>query len=405
MGTRILAALAGLLLSGQALAAGQTPEQRYDEAAAVLAKGCLGTGCDFGISTPKEQAALQAVWESTQAWTVAFLNSHPGLRGEKLQTELLNRSGTVAPADIQPLVPGLFAVFAQYGEMGNVFLVREQAGRFSVTWDIRNARDDAEQFPVLRAWRDDQVREECRQTDGPSVANCGPLFADTIRMLPPDTQGRTRFYLNATYAQAAETTVGGQLSIWLLDGTTPKIVWAKRYAYNFEDVSWKRDGDLLKIRATDWWHTLFACGSCIGRQMDWTIRIRPDRVDDLGMKPVVPELDTFDDLAWRIFKGKNVDELATPEVASVMRKFVAAEKTREDELAAEAKDKPDPDWFSFGMLEGYTLRKVPGGSELCVGTDDVGFRLRFAKNSNRLVVVELAQLPESDVGFCHKQTP
>jgi hypothetical protein len=400
MRTLLAAGLAGLLLLGHAFAA--SPEERYAQAAALLALGCRGNGCDFGVETTEEQAALGAMWQATQDWTIAWLAGHPDWSLDRRRSALLNWNvnnlNRVAPADIIQLRRGLYAFFAQYGEMGNVFLVEQRPGRFAVVWDIRNADPGA--FPILKAWRTDHDNGACRTADDTWADQCGPLFANVIVPLPPDEKGRARFYLNATYAQAAETTVGAQLSVWSLDGTMPKIQWAKNYAYNFEDVSLKLDGTLLKVRTTDWWHTIYACGSCVGRQMDWTLRIRPDGVDDLGMKPVVPEMDAFDQLAWAVFQKRDARDLATPEVIALMKKSVGDEKAALDDL-----DKDHalgPDYFSFSMLAGFEVRQVSGGTELCVITDEVGLRVRFERRGERLFATDLAQLPDLDSKSCHK---
>lgn len=401
MRTTIAAGVAGLLLFGQALAAQPTPEQRYDEAAAVLAQGCRGTGCDFGVETPEERVALGAVWKATQDWTIAWLDARPDWTNAQRRAALLNWNyntlNRIAPADIYQLRPGLFMVFAQYGEMGNVFLVAQRVGHYAKVWDIRDA--DPAGYPILKAWRADQEIDECKAREW--TGRCGPLFGNHIALLPPDEEGRLRFYLDAAYAQAAETTVGAQLSIWSLDGFKPKLQWAAKYAYNFEDISRKIDGPFLKIRATDWWHTTYACGTCIGRQMNWTLRLRPDGVDDLGMKPVVPEMDAFDQLAWTIFQKRDARDLATPEVIARMAKAIRNEKAYLDDLDKDSHDL-GPDYFSFSMLAGFEVHKVAGGTELCVITDEVAFRVRFQQRADRLFAEDLEQLPELDSKYCRK---
>ena len=375
MSTRILLSLLGVLaLIPTPNRAQDVAQERFAKAAEVLAKGCLGTGCDFGISdSPTEAAALKTIWDSSQAWTVAYLNANPDIRLERLRTVLLNQHGNghenAAPVGVFALKLGLYAFFAQYGEMGNVFLVRKQDNRFTVVWDIRDA--DTTQFPILQAWRLDQANGACRAADESYSGKCGPLFANDIKQLPPDGRGRLRFSLKATYAQGAETTVGGQLSIWSLEDAAPKLQWAKRYAYNFEDVSWQMEGQFLKIRTTDWWHMFFACGTCIGRQMNWTVRIRPDGIDDLGMVPVVPELDAVDELFYRVWKHQPADELATSKVLAVAAKIIAGQQDDEAAMAKENHETVDPNHLFLGMLGGdpkaAVLRK---GREVCLVTDD-----------------------------------
>ncbi len=409
MTTRTLVCLAGLLLAAQAFAATPSPEERYTQAAAVLAHGCRGTGCDFGVEAPKEQAALGALWQATQDWTLSWLGAHPDWSLPTWRNAIMNwRTNNLrpaAPSDIFLLRPGLYAVFAQYGEMGNVFLVEQRDGHFTIVWDIRNA--DPGNFPILKAWRTDQDSGDCRVHEDVWTGLCGPLYAGQIHMLPNDGQGRLRFVIEATYAQAAETTVGGQLSVWSLDGTTPRLQWAKKYTYNFEDIAWKRNGDLLTIRATDWWHMFFTCGTCIGRQMNWTIRIRPDGIDDLGMVPVVPELDAVDELFYRVWKHQPADELAIPEVLAAAAKIIAGLQEDKAAMAKENHETIDPNYLFLGMLGGEpkaaVLRK---GREVCLVTDDSGpILIKFVSRAGKLFATELIQFPQSETETCPNSTP
>jgi hypothetical protein len=397
------AAIAGLLLAGQCLA-GPTPEERYREAAGRL------TPCQYCIGindTPKDVAALEDVWKSAEDLIVARLIS--GRTIEQIQTEMLNRqtAGMIAaPTSFVTLGPDLYGITNDtLDTTGTAFIVGKREGRFEVLWDIRHLPErDLTQFPMLKAWSAKSAADSCRShTPDDHWRECGPLSGD-FRLLSPDAHGHIRFLLDATYGQMAETTVGAQLSVWTWDGETAKPVWGSLYGWNFEDVSRRLEGEFLKYRVTAYWHTLFACGSCIGRQMDWTLRLRPDGVDDLGMKPVVPELDAFDELAWRIFKGENADDLATPEVLRDMRAIVAEEKAGDKALMG--KDY-DPNWFSFGMLVGHQVLKVRGGSELCLVTDSAGpFRIHFEQHSGRMFLGKMTRYTgEFDFDFCSKPAP
>lgn len=408
MVTRILLILLGVLLLG-ASASAVTPEERYAQAFAVLNVQCEPQ-CGMGISgTSEEKQALDALWTATQDWTVAFLQTNPAITTERLRTELFNHHGgnreDVAPGNVFVLAPGVYAFTASFGETGNIFLIQRRDGHFAKVWDIRQA--DASALPLLKAWRNDHAFNGCEKEDDSNRGLCGPLFSDKIRVLPPDQMGRPRFYLNATYAQYAETTVAGQLSIWSLDGTVPKPQWAKRYLYNFEDMSWHRDGALLKIRTTDWWHMFFACGSCVGRQMNWTLRIRPDGVDDLGMVPVVPELDAIDQLFYRVWKHQPADELANPEVLAVSAKMIAALQEDEAAIAKKYHEAIDPNYLSLGMLDGDPKAAVVRkGREVCLVTDNSGpIRVRFETRGGKLFATELAQFPQSDSETCPKTSP
>ncbi len=393
-------------------AADATPEARYAEALAALDAKC-DQFCGYGINdSSEERAALDALWDATQDWTVAYLNAHPNTDLGRINTDLINRHSrdrtNIAPDNVFAIAPGLYGVMASWEWNGNVFLVGKQDDRFRVVWDVR--KTDPGAFPILKAWRTENAHNDCEPGEAASHNNCGPIIGNEFKLLPRDGEGRLRFALLATYGQLAETTVGGQLSIWALDGTTPRIQWAKPYAYNFEDTGWQSGGDHVTIRATDWWHTLFACGTCIGRQMDWTLRIRPDGINDLGQTPVVPELDALDALAWRLFKQQNADDLATPRVIVRLAKLIAALKAQADEFAKEAKDNPDPDSFSFGMLGGTKVRKIPDGTELSLNTDDLDFKgvsiqIRFQHHSGRLYAVEFEEIPLPTTESSSKSPP
>lgn len=405
MVTRILLILLEVLLLAESAAA-TTPEERYAKALAVLNVQCEPQ-CGLGIDgTPEQKQALDALWVATQDWTVEFLEANPAITTERLRTELFNHHGggreNVAPDNVFVLAPGVYGFTASFGETGNVFLIKKRGGDFAVVWDIRQA--DGNAFPILKAWRNDHAFNGCEKEDDSNRGLCGPLFANEIKVLPPDQQGRPRFYLNATYAQYAETTVAGQLSIWSLDGAMPKPQWAKRYLYNFEDMSWRRDGALLKIRATDWWHMFYSCGTCIGRQMNWTLRIQPDGVDDLGTVPVVPELDALDEVFYRVWKHQPADDLASPQVLSVAAKLIAEE---EEDKAATAKKYNQPldlNYLFLGMLGGDPKAAVTHkGREVCLVTDSSGaIRMRFETRGGKLFATELSQ---SDTETCPKSAP
>ena len=404
MRTIIAAILAGLVLAGQCLAANPTAEERYREAASRL------TPCQYCIGindTSQDIAALEDLWKSAADWIVARLAGGHAI--EQIQTEMLNRQTigmTALPTSFVRLGPDLYGVTNDtLDTTGTAFIVGKRDGRFEVLWDIRHLPEsDLAQFPMLKAWSAKSATDSCRsQTPDDHWQECGPLSGD-FKLLSPDAHGHIRFLLDATYGQMAETTVGAQLSVWTWDGETAKPVWGSLYGWNFEDVSRQLEGDFLKYRVTAYWHTIFACGSCIGRQMDWTLRLRPDGVDDLGMKPVVPELDAFDDLAWRISKGENADGLASPEVLRDMRAVVAEEKADDKELMG--KDY-DPNWFSFGMLVGHQVLKVHDSSELCLVTDSAGpFRLHFERRNGRMFLRKMTHYTgEFDFDFCSKPAP
>lgn len=322
----------GLGVLAAASAGDLTPQERYGEAVTVLLHGCRGNGCDFWVETPQEQAALNAVWQATQDWTVDWLNNQPDLTLEARRNALLNwrfnNLNDVAPASIDPLAPGLYAVSSGFGEMGNVFFVARREGRWQVVWDIRNA--DPGRFPVLKAWR---TGGTCGDDD--DRLNCGPIFGGAMP-LKADVDGHLRFAIHATYAQFAGETVAGQISFWRWDGIKAEPLTVGSYAYMIDDPDIAAAAsDTVVIRVKDEFKSFQAGGSGVGRQLDWTFRILPDRIVDDGKKPVVPELDTIDALLQRIFRHKPTADLARPAAAAALRAILGPEPEVDMEMDRE----------------------------------------------------------------------
>jgi hypothetical protein len=217
--------------------------------------------------------------------------------------------------------------------------------------------------------------------------------------LPDDPAGHSRFYVSATYAQAADTTVAGQLSIWTWDGHTAHPLFAKRYLYNFEDEHINLDGDLMTIRASGFYRSFDNCGTCIGRQLDWRLHIGPDRVDDLGTTPVAPELDQIDEFLYRAARLKAMDDLASPRAQAVAIRL----------MADAYRDANDTDYISIGMMGDQSVRHRADRTLVCLQTDAAG-TLTFAmeQRSGGLYITGMTAPPpdsEADNKSCPHDKP
>jgi len=113
----------------------------------------------------------------------------------------------------------------------------------------------------------------------------------------------------------------------------------------------------------DEFKSFFACGSCEGQQLDWTIRIGPDRIDDLGMTSAAPELDLIDTLYDRILNAKPVTDLASPAV-------VKALESKTEAVRKEASGSDDPP--TLGMLWDWKVAVEGQRTKLWMSTDDGG---------------------------------
>ncbi|MGA7713974.1 MAG: hypothetical protein WCA81_18925 [Rhizomicrobium sp.] len=355
---------------------GAALQARYDAAKTLLAKHTDSFSLD---STREGREALDEYWAAIQDWTVWYLNSHsqmsPKEISEHLETQELNGGVEVGAEKIGT---DLYAVSAGYGEIGTVFLVAKRDGRFAVVWDIRHVMAlDATKFPALTAWSTDHARDPCpsvKTDDGSLWDRCGPIHGG-IDVLPPDSSGHIRFYIAATYAQAASETVAGQLSVWTWNGRTATPVLVKNYAYTIEDWRVGLKGSLLTIRVKDEYKMFTSAGCCAGRQMNWTFRVGPDHIDDLGMKPLIPELDAIDDLLFKVWHHLPTDAIAAPNVAATLASFMKAQQARGEF---------DPEFPTFGMFMGSSVQRGQQSTSVCLATDNddaalLAFRMKHTE--------------------------
>jgi hypothetical protein len=320
MRTPIAATLAGLLLLGQAVAAPPTPEARYQAATTELKEYC-GDLCDLGLDNdPAEVKALDALWDATQDWTLAFLASHPGITVDRLKAKLAIRhpeefkAARISPARVTLLAPDLYAFSAYWGVTGDVFLVGRRDGQWAVVWDVRKA--ETARFAALKAWRTDHAGAGCHDEEGHDGRyDCGPLYG-TAFALKPDAQGRVRFGLSGTYAQGAGFTLTSQISFWRWDGARAEPLLAETYHHEEDDIARGRDTtETVVVRVKQDYRSFEACGACEGRQFDWNFRVRPDGIVDAGKKLVHPEADFIDQVYDRL---EAATDAAPPAVLALM---------------------------------------------------------------------------------------
>jgi len=247
--------------------------------------------------------------------------------------------------------------------MGTVFVVAATSERYAMAWTIAGAAaGGAPEAGLLAAWAADRARDSCRVAP-PVMGSCGPLFA-AIGRLPDDGAGDHRFYVDATCAQPMGLTVTAQLSIWRWTGRTAEPLYAKIYGYMVDQrLGTRLDGNLLRLRVKDEFKTFSACGSCEGRQRDWTIRIGPDRIEDLGETSAVPELDLIDALYDGILHDQPATDLAAPAVVTLLKSKTADLRME----AAAAGDEP-----TLGMLWDWKVAAEGRRTKLWLSTDDGG---------------------------------
>lgn len=315
----------------------------------------------YALSATSEEA-LERFWSLVEARALAAARATPA----NVQKAL----GGLDPdltTDVEQLGNGLTLITADYMEFGTVFLMKGDGANSQVLWDIRHlSPDDLARYPALSAWTARAALDGCRRRgiDG-VMGSCGPIHAGG-GALPPDDHGDARFYLDATYAQDAGGTLGGQLSIWSWDGTRMRMSLAKDYLFFIDSPRTRHQDDLLIVREKKEFHSFFGCDGCRGRDIDWTIRIDPKGVTDLGETNTRPELDLLDRAIVRLHHHRSVASLADRRAIPALRAL------------AQSLDGPS-------MLVDDELRHTAQGTDLCFATDGTDlYVLSFTRRADRI---------------------
>ena len=144
--------------------------------------------------------------------------------------------------------------------------------------------------------------------------NRGPVSGG-FGSLPDDDKGRRRFFLDGSYAAYAGLTVAAQLSVWVWDGSEPKLEFVGTYgSYIGQAVGTRLEGEILRVRVRDQYRTFSTCCDDEGRPMDWNLKLTPTGVQDLGYSPVPSPLEALDELFYRTSSGIPADDVAAPPV-------------------------------------------------------------------------------------------
>jgi hypothetical protein len=249
----------------------------------------------------------------------------------------------------------LLLVSPSVGGVGNILLLREDAGKSTVVWSIANAGSQRlDPDGLVGAWG---AASDCREkTADKDWVRCGPLYAD-VGKLPSDDKGGVRFYVDGAYTQAAGGTIGKQTSIWRWDGERAELLWIGSYEFMIDQAmgtSFDEDKGVLVIGQKGDFRTMFDCGECIERSMERRVLVTKTGVEDLGVRSLAPEMDVLDGFLWR---------LASAQAARLLRSQVV-EATRESR-------KIDKTFYSVGMVSAVT-RVTKSGADLCVDSDDLG---------------------------------
>ena len=358
-----LIALAILALAAGARA--ETPPSVVDAASRFAEAGKALEARSDGFGTDGAPELLSAYWDASHAWATAWLGAHSDAKPKDLAAagEAFDGYGRwqALALDSKDVL-----VAAASGEQGEVFILHQQArDRWSLAWSLTSWAAHRTAPDPLAAWAPARSSGDCRSSEPwDAWKSCGPLFG-SLGPLPPDGKGRPRFFIDADYAQEMGATVGAQASIWVWTGTEAVPQYLHAYAQMIDQGAGVRaKGHALLIREKDGFKTMFACGGCLGRQMDRTVRLTPDGVSDLGHVSQVPDLDLVDAVMDRVLSGKPAGLAASPQAAAALKAALAEPRAKRLEGPEAATD--------LGMIIGWTLKDSGARRRLCLSTDSGG---------------------------------
>ena len=329
------------------------------------------------------RAALSQMWSAAGQAVIEFLSSSPNATPTQID-EYLCKQGIAAAGcdesfspqhDVVELAKDLYAVAVATDTGGTVLVIGKGNGKLDQLWSLASASLTRKQDPqdLIGAWRPDRTGGTCRETGSPhKPGSCGPLYSE-LGLLPPDSQGRPRFYIDAGYEQIMGATIGKQTSIWRWDVDHAELLWITFYSFMIDQAlgtSFDDDKGILHIGEKGEFKTMYSCGSCIDRPLDQSVLLTKTGLQDLGLRSLAPELDRIDDLFSRLQEGRTTAGIASPQVANFLKQGIAEAKQDSRKI--------DPNWFSVGMIDSSTVRLTPLGADVCLEPDGAFGTLHFA---------------------------
>jgi|GEM_PF-2139970 len=304
-------------------------------------------------TTPDAPAEATALWHLQREWSEAWLNEHPEAAAGELAKSFLQLQKDVSATALL-LAPMTYLVGTNDRQVGTFFVVSQRNGKFTIVWSVEQSGSK----PWIAA-----SEPRCLKTPEPD--QCRQLWPFEFDLLARGANGQVRFAVQANYLQWMGGTTGQQLSVWSWNGAAAAAQFTGDFAvYLDQPVGTRIDGNIIQIRYKDSWKTLFSCGGCEGYQRDWSLRLTPTGVTDLGRRSVVPELEAADEAFDAMIHHRNADRFAAAEAQKVIRRELGL-STKANEVA------------SLGMLLEWSLARVGGRSQLCLAADGLGATLRI----------------------------
>ena len=349
----------------------RVPEAIRTEFADVM--GQVPSEDDESCDRPKARELLRRAWALTGEWVAAFLDKRPDASADQLvaQANTLSYQRRLSKSEIYDEelamrgqqtsdVPAYrttaletsavrlrrgpaaaYAVAARTFGTGTFFIVaRLPGGAFRDVWNVTDIA--AERY---KPGEFDQIGYWAYLAHG---INDGALIGD-VHSLPATHTGLPRFYVDATTIPAMGCTYPKQLSVWEWNGSAAVPELIETYTATCDTPPLKLEGNLFMVPTKESLKVLGTCGGCVTPVGLWTVRVTPAGVDDLGHVFVDPLYPLIDDLLDRTAHGKDVSDIAAPQVAAALRESFASSAAT-----------PKPDYCPSADLMGW---KLTHGSE------------------------------------------
>jgi len=304
---------------------------------------------DFGLDRdPDSPTLLDREWSLMADWVAAYLNGHPAATAKEVEAAIHELDADLNHSVIE-LSPHTYVVAANRVEIGTFFIVSRDSEVYHSAWNVKD-------FAAAHDGRDDDISHWSDHSKSPLFGKVGALF--------DNANGHSRFYVDATY-QGEEFTVDKQLSIWEWNGAAATPVLMGDYTYSLDSAEGVTfDGKLLRIHTKEGdFKTFFSCPGCQEPPGEWTIRITPSSVEDLGRRRLTPELDLIDSLYYRIQRRMPVSDLAAPDVIKELTHVI--DDIRDDASVTN-------DYSPLGMLMDWKVEHQDQHMRICVSVDDPG---------------------------------
>ena len=308
---------------------------------------------------------LRRFWLKTIDFVVAYLNMHPTATAQSLQQELkgLNLNGSILPFHYRATDGFVIAVSDDVA--GTCFVVAGSPGKpFDRIWHM--AADTLNAFPHGGSWSE-------------SVEKGRPGVYPSVGSLPETADGHPRFYTRSYYSRANGTTVSVQLIVWEWDGKGAKPLIADDYSVVLEskhtEVSFK--DNILTIATKEWPKTFFVTGPEEEPEGLWSIKIGPNRVENLGRRYAIPELQFLDELFYRIQRHEPVADMTSQAVTAKIVTMISTANQEKDSVL-------------LGEMWGWRRTPTEHGFWVCLDIDEPGpLEYRIEYKSGKPYVTEI----------------